>query len=298
MSDTIKIGIIGGSGLGEALLDGIDPLNVKHHTLTTPFGSPSGAIVTARCGDVDVALLQRHGDGHVLNPAAVPYRANIFALKELGCPHIVASGATGSLREEIKPGDLVLVDQIIDKTRGREKTFYEHAAVHVEFADPCCAVMRQWLLDAAKKIDGQSVHETGTYVCMEGPAFSTRAESEMHRQWGADLIGMTAIPEARLVREAEMAYALVSLPTDYDCWRPHKQTDSESLLMEIIGNLQKATRASITLIVEALKDVSLLRETPSRAHDALKLAIWSDKTQIDKVEVDRLRPLWGRHFEK
>ncbi|MCH7545150.1 MAG: MTAP family purine nucleoside phosphorylase [Planctomycetes bacterium] len=296
MTDSMTIGIIAGSGLGEALLDGIDPRGVKHHFPETPFGRPSGTIVTATYNDVNIAILQRHGDGHVLNPAAVPYRANIFALKELGCTHLIASGATGSLREDIHPGDLVLVDQIIDQTNDRKRTFYEHAAVHVEFAEPCCGVMRSWLLSASKTLEGQTVHETGTYVCMEGPAFSTRAESELHRQWGADLIGMTAVPEAKLAREAEMAYALVSLPTDYDCWKPRDQADQQSLLLEIIGNLQKATQASINLIRAALDDVSRLRENPSSAHDALKLAIWSDKTKIDRAEVDRLRPLWGRHI--
>ena len=297
MQDKLMIGIIGGSGLGEALLDGIDPQGVKHHRPETPFGATSSHIITGRYDDVDIALLQRHGEGHVLNPAAVPYRANVYALKELGVTHVVASGATGSLREHIHPGELVLVDQFIDRTHGREKTYYEQAAVHVEFAEPCCGVMRSWLQEAARSLDDQTVHERGTYVCMEGPAFSTRAESEMHRQWGADLIGMTALPEAKLVREAAMAYALVALPTDYDCWRPHEPgKDAQSLLMEIIGNLQKATRASVNLIRAALADVSILRERPSTAHDALKLAIWSNKDQIERSEIERLRVLWGEEF--
>ena len=283
--------------MGDALLEGIDPQGIEHHRPETPFGTPSSHIVTGTYEGVRIAMLQRHGDGHVLNPAAVPYRANIFALKSIGCTHIVASGATGSLREDIHPGELVLVDQIIDRTNGRERTFYEHAAVHVEFSHPCCDVMRAWLIDAAKALDDQTVHETGTYVCMEGPAFSTKAESEMHRQWGADLIGMTAVPEAKLAREAEMAYALVSLPTDYDCWKPHESGDAQSLLMEIIGNLQKATLASVNLIKAALNDVSILREQPSLAHEALKLAIWSDKTQIERSEIERLRVLWGKYFE-
>ncbi|MCZ6837080.1 MAG: S-methyl-5'-thioadenosine phosphorylase [Planctomycetota bacterium] len=297
MQDKLMIGIIGGSGLGDALLDGLEPEGIEKHHIETPFGDPSSQIITARCEGVDIALLQRHGDGHILNPASVPYRANIFALKSLGVTHIVASGATGSLREHIHPGDLVLVDQIIDKTNGRAKTFYEHAAVHVEFADPCCAVMRAWLQEAAHNLEGQTVHETGTYVCMEGPAFSTRAESELHRQWGADLIGMTAIPEAKLAREAEIAYALVSLPTDYDCWKPHEARDARSLLVEIIGNLQKASKASINLIKAALKDVTKLREQPSSAHEALALAIWSDKSKLDPDEVKRLHVLWGKYFE-
>ena len=298
MQDKLMIGIIGGSGLGEALLDGIDPQGIQHHRVDTPFGTPSSHIVTGRYDGADIALLQRHGEGHVLNPAAVPYRANIFALKSLGVTHIVASGATGSLREHIHPGDLVLVDQFIDRTHGRPRTFYEHAAVHVEFAEPCCDVMRLWLLAAARQVPGQKVHERGTYVCMEGPAFSTKAESEMHRQWGADLIGMTALPEAKLAREAAMAYALVALPTDYDCWKPHEPgRDPRGLLMEIIGNLQKATTASVNLLRAALADVSILRAKRSSAHDALKLAIWSNKDRIDRGEIERLRVLWGKEFE-
>src|SRR5262249_7449393 len=156
----------------------------------------------------------------VLNPAAVPARANIFALKMLGCTHLVASGATGSLRERIRPGDLVICDQAIDKTDGRPRTFYEHAAVHVEFAEPFCPVMRDWLLSEARTLANIGVQDGGCYVCIEGPAFPTRAESLMHRRWGGDVVGMTMLPEARLAREAEMAYALIALPTDDDCWRP------------------------------------------------------------------------------
>lgn len=298
MNVDLRIGIIGGTGLGEALADGMDADEPQTHDLVTPFGAPSAPIVTGRIGDVPIALLQRHGEGHVLNPKAIPARANIFALKSLGCTHIIASGATGSLREEISPGDLVICDQLIDKTDGRPRTFYEHAAVHVEFAEPFCPVMRRWLLHAAKKCNDTTVHKRGTYVCMEGPSFSTKAESNLHRQWGGDLIGMTALPEARLAREAEIAYALIALPTDYDAWRPREATaDQSSLLDEIIGNLNRATQASVELIKAALSDVSILREQPSPAHDALRLAIWSDKSKIDPAAVKRLAVLWGRYFD-
>lgn len=289
----IIIGLIGGSGLGQALADE----QGETHTVDTPFGPPSGDITVARMGDVDVAILKRHGEGHTLNPSQVPYRANIHALKQLGVTHIVASGATGSLREQIKPRDLVIADQVIDKTTKRPNTFYEHAAVHVEFAEPFCPVMRRWLLDAAAKMGDLAVHDGGTYVCMEGPAFSTKAESHMHRGWGGDLIGMTVMPEAKLAREAEIAYALVALPTDYDCWRPHEPGQTpQQLLEEIIGHLQAATANSIALIKQALTDVSALRHTPSPAHNALALAIWSDKSKIDPAEVKRLGTLWGRYF--
>lgn len=215
----------------------------------------------------------------------------------LGVTHVIASGATGSLREDIAPGDLVIADQVIDKTTQRINTFYERAAVHVEFNQPFCPVMRQWLLAAAGRLQGVKVHAQGTYVCMEGPAFSTVAESNMHRQWGGDLIGMTIMPEAKLAREAELAYALVALPTDYDCWRPHDPAKGpQELLREIIGNLQRASSAGVALIREALRDLTLLQTQPSPAHRALQLAIWSDKTRIDPAEIDRLRPLWGQYF--
>ena len=301
-----KIGIIGGSGLGEQLIDGMNARDIAAQHPDTPFGKPSAPILLGNYHDVPVALLKRHGDAHIYNPAAVPYRANIFALKQLGCTHIIASGATGSLREEIEPGDLVLVDQLIDKTDGRPRTFFENSAVHVEFAEPICPVMTSWLAHATKSLDEITVHDRGTYICMEGPAFSTRAESNLHRQWGGDLIGMTALPEARLAREAEIAYALIALPTDYDCWKPHSWVGSNdgdneskmSLLQEIIGNLQRAAGHSIDLIRAALDDVSLLTEERSPAHDALALAIWSDKDSIDATEIAKLRPLWGRYFER
>ena len=295
MSDNeLRIGVIGGTGLDEALA------GEQGETILvdTPFGKPSGPIVLTRWQDTDIAILQRHGPGHTLNPSEVPYRANIYALKKLAVTHIVASGATGSLKENIHPGDLVIPDQVIDKTHKRDSTFYDDAAVHVVFADPFCPVMRQWLIDAAARLEGKvTVHETGTYVCMEGPAFSTKAESHMHRAWGGDLIGMTCMPEAKLAREAEIAYALVALPTDYDCWKPHDATIGEQdLLTEIIGNLNKASAAGIGLVKAALSDVSQLRSTPSPAHDALKLAIWSDKAKIDPDAIHRLDVLWGRHF--
>ncbi len=293
MSD-LTIGLIGGTGLGDAL--GAEQGRIVE--LDTPFGKPSSPIVRTQWQGVDVCILQRHGPGHIHNPSSVPFRANIYALKSLGVTHIVASGATGSLREHIHPGDLVIVDQVIDKTHKRASTFYDKAAVHVEFAEPFCPVMRSWLLDAAQRMGNTAgrVHDRGCYVCMEGPAFSTRAESHMHRAWGGDLIGMTAMPEAKLAREAEIAYALIGLPTDYDCWRPHNAGAGHDLLAEILGNLKRATDTGIVLIKAALSDVARLKEQRSPAHDALKLAIWSDRKRIDPAEVQRLSVLWGRYF--
>ncbi|MCC6680881.1 MAG: S-methyl-5'-thioadenosine phosphorylase [Phycisphaeraceae bacterium] len=290
----MKIAIIGGSGLGDKL--GLEAGETRD--LDTPFGKPSAPITLTRWHNLDIALLQRHGIGHTFNPSAVPYRANIFALKMLGVTHILASGAVGSLREDIHPGELVIADQVIDKTYRRANTFYEKAAVHVEFAQPFCPVMRKWLLSAAAGLRAK-VHKTGTYVCMEGPAFSTRAESELHRNWGGHLIGMTVMPEAKLAREAEIAYALIAMPTDYDCWTPGSAPGSSSpqaLLAEIIGNLNKAADANLRLMKQALADVSILENQASPAHSALALGIWSDKSKIDPQEIERLRPLWGRYF--
>jgi 5'-methylthioadenosine phosphorylase len=292
MSD-IKIGLIGGSGLGQAL--GAE--TGERVIIDTPFGPPSAPILTTTWHGVDVAICQRHGIGHTLNPSAVPYRANLWALKSLGVTHVLASGATGSLREQYKPRDLVVVDQLIDKTYKRANTFYDCAAVHVEFSEPFCPVMRKWLLDASAKLDGIPVHDGGVYIVMEGPAFGTKAESHMHRQWGGDLIGMTAMPEAKLAREAELAYALIALPTDYDCWRPHEPgISANALLEEIIDNLKAATANAVELIKLALSDVSALRQTPSPAHTALALGIWSDKSRLDPAEVQRLDLLWGKYF--
>lgn len=308
----MRIAIIGGSGLEDRLSANGLLESPESAEIQTPFGPPSAPIALGTLADTDVrlAILKRHGDGHTIPPHRVPYRANIFALKALGVTHIVATGAVGSLREEIRPGGVLLVDQLIDRTsgsgtRGSDSTFFDSAAVHVEFADPCCPVMRAWLQGAAPRLvggvneKGIEVYPDGTYVTIDGPSFSTRAESEMHRALGADVVGMTALPEARLAREAEIAYALIALPTDYDCWKaraPKPGQPPESLLMEIIGNLHKSADAAAQLIEAALRDVSTLRDHPSPAHDALKLGIWTKKDLIPEAEIERLRPIWGRHF--
>lgn len=291
----IKIGIIGGSGVGQAIAQNTG----EHLDIETPFGSPSAPILktTLEDADTEIYIIPRHGEGHVHPPSNVPYQANIYALKSLGVTHIIATGATGSLREELKPRDIVIPDQVIDKTYRRANTFYPKAAVHCEFSQPFCPVMRKWLLNATEQLDGVDIHDSATYVCMEGPSFSTKAESEMHRLWGGDLIGMTCMPEARLAREAEIAYGLIALPTDYDCWKPHEEgMTQQQLLEEIIGHVNHATGNAINLIKIALTDLSLLERNPSPAHEALKLAIWSDKSKIDPEEVVRLEVLWGKYF--
>ncbi len=295
----VKIGLIGGSGLGKA----VSSDGATRHDLDTPFGKPSDSIIETEWSGLPVLFLNRHGPGHLLNPTQVPYRANLFALKQLGVTHILATGAVGSLREEYKPRHLVIPDQIIDKTHQRPATFYDHAAVHAEFAEPFSPVLRQILLESAKDQQSVTVHDRGYYVTMEGPAFSSRAESLMHRLWGGDLIGMTAMPEAKLAKEAEIPYALIALVTDYDSWKPHttkegQVTDPTSLLNEIIGNLSAASESAVALMKKA---VELVAQKPQRldkcpASSALKLAIWSEKTRIAPEEIQRLAPLWSRYF--
>jgi 5'-methylthioadenosine phosphorylase len=289
------IAIIGGTGLAEALFG--DAAGQDHH-IDTPFGTPSGPIRVVNWHGMEVALLARHGDGHLLNPSQVPHRANIYALKALGVTHVLASGAVGSLREEIRPRDLVIVSQVIDKTCRRAPTFFDEGlAVHVEFAEPFCPELRKVLLSAGQGLDAQ-VHPRGTYVCMEGPAFSTQAESHMHRAWGGDLIGMTAMPEARLAREAEMAYALVALATDYDCWRPHEPgTTPQKLLEEIIGHLQAATTNAVGLLRAAVAALAAGPLPSSPAHSALELAIWSDRAKIAPEAARKYGPLLARYIK-
>jgi 5'-methylthioadenosine phosphorylase len=283
------IGIIGGSGLGEAL----GALSSgEEHRIETPFGPTSGPIVTTEIGGIPVALLARHGEGHMLNPSRVPYRANIYALKTLGVTRILASGAVGSLREHIAPRSLVIPDQVIDRTFRRAGTFYEELAVHVELASPFCPSLRRALLSAGAAADG------GTYVCMEGPQFSTRAESELHRAWNAQLIGMTVMPEAKLAREAEICYALIALVTDHDCWKPHPgNLDAVHLLEEIIGHLRAATENALALIRRALPAAAAGGEPACSCRSALALAIWSDRTRIPAEVRRKLKPLIGKYVE-
>jgi 5'-methylthioadenosine phosphorylase len=284
------IGIIGGSGLGEAL----GALGAGEvHQIDTPFGATSGPIVTTEVGGAPVALVARHGEGHLLNPSRVPYRANIFALKTLGVTQILASGAVGSLREEIAPRALVVPDQVIDRTFRRAATFYEDLAVHVELASPFCPALRRALLSAGAARDG------GTYVCMEGPQFSTRAESELHRAWGGDFIGMTAMPEAKLAREAEICYVLVALVTDHDCWRPRKaDLDAVRLLEEIIANVRAATENALTLIRGTVRAAAALTGAECSCRSALALAIWSDREKIPPEVRERLAPLLGKYLDQ
>jgi 5'-methylthioadenosine phosphorylase len=273
------VGIIGGSGLGDVVVEHLS--GVEKVVVETPFGKPSAAITLGTMGGKKIAFLNRHGDGHRFGPSDVPFRANIYAMKKLGVRSIIASAAVGSLRQEFKPKDVVVADQIIDKTFRREGSFFSgYGAVHCEMAQPFCNRLRTAIIQAAKPV-AAALHAKGTYVCMEGPQFSTRAESLMHQKWGADLIGMTAMPEAKLAREAQICYSLVALVSDYDCWMEHHATsDKQLLLREIIGNLKAATDNAIAIITRTLHADGQLCDDGCACRKSLELAVWTDKKQI------------------
>ena len=232
-----RLGVIGGSGIYD--IEGLE--DAEWVTVETPWGAPSDAIMTGRLGGVEMAFLPRHGRGHVHAPADVPYRANIDALKRLGCTDIISVSACGSFRDEMKPGDFVIVDQFIDRTIAREKSFFGSGCVaHVSVAHPTCPRLGAACAEAARAA-GVAVHDGGTYLAMEGPQFSTLAESRMYREsWGADVIGMTNMPEAKLAREAELCYASVAMITDYDSWHPdHGEVDVTEIIATLMGNADK-----------------------------------------------------------
>jgi len=310
MSDLsgMRIGIIGGSGLGNALLacGGGGAGAAEALEVETPFGRPSAPLMLSEWNGIPIAFLPRHGVAHTIPPSMIPFRANIYALKAAGCKWVIASGAVGSLQEQIAPRDLVLADQAIDKTTRRAGTFFDEvgAAVHVEMSQPFCPQLRGILQTAGGglTLGSSQIHPRGTYVCMEGPAFSTRAESLMHRQWGGDVIGMTAMPEARLAREAELSYALIALATDYDSWKPHVApahggpVAKQALLTEIIGHMHAATDHALQLVQAAVPGVWERRAEVFEAHRALELAIWTDKAKIPAEMRKRLELLWGRYI--
>lgn len=282
MAET-KIGIIGGSGLYkmEALKD------VKEVQISTPFGSPSDALIVGTLAETSVAFLARHGRNHTLLPSEVPYQANIYAMKQLGVEYIISASAVGSLKAEAKPLDMVVPDQFIDRTKNRVSTFFgEGIVAHIAFADPVCSQLAKVLTEAIASLNliDVTLHRGGTYICMEGPAFSTKAESHLYRSWGATVIGMTNLPEAKLAREAEIAYATLALVTDYDCWYP----DHDSVTVEmVIANLQRNATNAQKVIQETVKRLSE-NPPPSEAHSALKYAIL---TPLDKVSQETKQKL-------
>jgi 5'-methylthioadenosine phosphorylase len=239
------IGIIGGSGLYD--IEGLR--RVKEVSVKTPFGAPSDTVVLGELDGTRIAFLSRHGRGHRINPSEINYRANIFALKSLGVRRIISVSAVGSMKESIKPGDVVLPDQFIDLTKRRVSTFFEGGIVaHVAFGDPVCPSLGAVLLDATRAV-GATVHQGGVYLCIEGPQFSTKGESLLYRQWGVSVIGMTNLPEAKLAREAELCYATVALATDYDCWHETEEAVTvESILATLRQNVSLAKRLLRTAI--------------------------------------------------
>ncbi len=291
MAAQAKIGIIGGSGLYkmDALTD------VEELTIETPFGAPSDALIVGTLEGAKVAFLARHGRNHTLMPSELPFRANIYAMKSLGVEYLISASAVGSLQEAAKPLDMVVPDQFIDRTKNRTSTFFgEGIVAHIAFGDPVCGQLAKVIADAISDLGlpGIDLHRGGTYVCMEGPAFSTRAESNLYRSWGAKVIGMTNLPEAKLAREAEMAYATLAMVTDYDCWHP----DHDSVTVEmVIGNLMKNAANAQTVIRTVVKQ---LHQSPpeSEAHTALKYAVITPLDKAPSSTLEKLKLLLAKYL--
>ena len=240
-----KIGVIGGTGLYQ--IEGM--ANIREIDVETPFGKPSDSLVVGELNGIDVAFLPRHGRGHSIIPSEVPSPANIYALKTLGVEHILAVNSCGSFKEEIRPGDLLIPDQVIDRTQRRTNTFFGNGVVaHVSMADPFCPSLSQILFNCAREI-GANVHPKGTYICMEGPAFSTRAESRLYKSWGVDVIGMTVFPEAKLAREAEICYASLCCVTDYDSWKEKEEAVTAEVIIDVLRRNVAISKKIIKLAV-------------------------------------------------
>ena len=287
--DPIRIGILGGSGLYR--MEGLT--DVREHAMNTPYGAPSDAFLLGKLDGVDVAFLARHGRSHGLIPSEIPFRANIHAMKALGVQYLLSVSAVGSMLEGIAPLDMVLPDQFIDFTRKREGSFFGDGAVaHVSLADPVCSVLRGVFAEAFADAAFADIrlHDGGTYVCIEGPAFSTRAESNWYRSLGASVIGMTNMPEARLAREAEIAYATLALATDWDCWHPHQAcVTAEMAIANLQGNAQRAQ----SLLKHAVRRIGATWPV-SEAHSALASALVTPPAAMSEAVRTRLRPLIAR----
>jgi 5'-methylthioadenosine phosphorylase len=283
--DRPKIGVLGGSGLYEIPgLSAIRTLKIK-----TPFGDPSGPVTIGELGGVECAFLARHGRGHVLLPSEINVRANIWALKSIGVERLIAVSAVGSLKEEMAPLHFVVPDQILDRTKGRPSTFFGAGIVaHVAFDRPFCGEQSKLLADTSRAL-GLTTHEGGTYVCMEGPQFSTKAESHFHRSLGASVIGMTAIPEAKLAREAELCYSMAALVTDYDCWKDGEEVSNEKVVQTMQANVANA----IKLIAAVLPAAAKLPRN-CKCQDALEGAIFTRHMDMDRKAAKKLELLIGR----
>jgi 5'-methylthioadenosine phosphorylase len=282
------IGIIGGSGLYQ--MEGVEITGERR--VGTPFGSPSDAVITGILDGKEVAFLPRHGIGHKIPPHKINYRANIFALKELGVDTIISVSAVGSMKENIHPGELVMVDQFMDRTKDRPQTFYEEGiAVHVGFADPVCETLRKALVESARDAK-VAVHDGGTYICIEGPAFSSRAESRIYHSWGVDVIGMTNYQEAKLAREAEICFATIALSTDYDCWHHEEGPVDVAMVLETMKNNVVNAKKTISGVI---KSYDFSKSCACR--EALKGAIITDPNAIhDNVKM-KLGPIIGKYLK-
>ena len=286
----VRIGVIGGSGLYQmdALAD------VEEVRLSTPFGDPSDSFIVGSIGGERVAFLPRHGRGHLLLPTEIPFRANIYAMKMLGVERIISASAVGSLREELKPMDIVFPDQFFDRTRQRVSTFFGGGIVaHVTFADPVCSDLCDTLQQAARaELKGIDTHRGGTYLCMEGPAFSTKAESEAYRSWGMSVIGMTNIQEAKLAREAEICYATVAMVTDYDCWHEVHGAVTVDKILQVLHDNADHARALVRRIVPLLADHDGF--CPEGCQHALDNALITAVEARDPAILARLDAVAGR----
>ncbi|HUA33107.1 MAG TPA: S-methyl-5'-thioadenosine phosphorylase [Candidatus Binataceae bacterium] len=282
------LGVIGGSGFYQ--MPGLDKVELME--LETPFGRPSDPFYQGRIGDIEVVFLARHGRGHRVLPSEINFRANVFGMKQLGVTHLLSVSTAGSLKEEIRPGELVVPDQFIDRTFKRPETFFgDGIVVHVSLADPTCPHLARNVAEAAAST-GATVHRGGTYLCIEGPQFSTRAESRLYRQFGADVISMTAMQEARLAREAEICYATLVLVTDYDCWHESvAAVDIGEILRVMKQNVEKAQR-SVSGLAHALQNQS----RTCACANALKGTIITDPAQIPHKLKEDLRPLVGKYL--
>jgi len=283
-----RIGLIGGSGVYD--LSGIEDL--KQEKVETPFGAPTGPYYTGTLGDLPVVFFSRHGRGHRTLPSEINYRANICGFKMLGCDALLAASAVSSLKEEYAPRHAVIPDQFIDRTRHRADTFFgEGIVAHVAFADPICPSLAEALAQSAADT-GLTVHRRGVYVCMEGPQFSTRAESSLYRSWGADVIGMTNLTEAKLAREAEICYASLALVTDYDCWREETAAVSVEAVVAVLSENATAARKTMRAAVA--------RVDPARTcgcRRALQYAILTDRKAISEAAKKRLEPIAGKYLD-
>ena len=284
-----KIAVIGGSGLYE--IEGL--AGIEEVDINTPFGKPSDKILVGKLEGVGIAFLPRHGGGHRLLPTEVPYRANIYALKSLGVERLIGINSVGSLKEEFQPNDLLIPDQLIDRTRLRANTFFGDGIVaHVSFGEPFCPSLSQLVYQSARDA-GATAHKGGTYVVMEGPAFSTRAESLLYRSWGADVIGMTALPEAKLAREAEICYAVIACVTDYDCWhRSHDAVTAEMIISRLRQNIDTAKRI-IRLVVGKVP-----QQRDCNCATALSTAIVTAPEVMPGAQKKKLDLLIGKYLKK